>query len=98
MRTTHTASDGVQHLSVADAVDEVERCSFTTSPDEGEDEREVTHVFIGTMGADWNTSSVIEALQTADDIAWVDHWLWGECLAFIEDGKMRHCDNVRPLT
>ena len=88
--------DNIQHLSVTEAIDEVERCSFTTNPDEDEDEREVTHVFIGTMGADWNTATVIEALQTATDIAWLDHFLWGRCLAFMVDGKVRYCDNVNP--
>jgi len=94
--TTHISEDGIQHLCVADAVDAVERCSFTTNPDMDEEAREITHVFSGTMGADWNTGSVIEALQTAVDIAWIDHWLWGLCLTFIDDGRVLTCDNVRP--
>ena len=94
--TTHISEDGIQHLSVADAVDAVERCSFTTNPDMDEDEREITHVFIGTMGADWDTGSVIAGLQEAVDIAWIDHRLFGRCLVFIDDGRVLLCDNVRP--
>ena len=88
--------ESIEHLTLADAIAAVERCSFTTSPEEGEDEREVTHVFAGTMGADWNTVGVIDALRVSPDIAWVNHWLWGRCLAFIDDGRVRYCDNVKP--
>ena len=95
-RVTHTTADGIVHLSLADAVDAVERCSFTTNPDTDEEEREITHVFAGTMGADWDTASVIAALQDAPDIAWLPHPLWGTCLAFLEDGRLRVCDHVRP--
>ena len=97
-RQTHTTEDGIVHLSVADAVEAVERCSFTTGTELDETEREITHVFIGMMGADWNTSSVIAGLQEAVDIAWLDHPLWGMCLAFIDDGRLLVCDTVKPVS
>lgn len=96
--TTHTDDDGMKHLSVADAITAVERCSFTAHHPTDMDEREITHVFIGTMGADWNTSDVIAALREAIDIAWMDHTMWGKCLVFLNgEGRLRACDQVKPL-
>jgi hypothetical protein len=88
-----TAEDGIRHLSRADAVAEVERCSFTTN--EG---RMITHcVSQRGIGADWNTPDAVEATKNSVDRAWIDHALWGECLGIInEDGQILYFDQVTP--
>jgi hypothetical protein len=86
-----TSEDGVEHLSRADAVAEVERCAFTTG-----DGRSVTHSFAGRMGADWDTSGAVEAIGKSADRAWLDSDAWGPCLHVIIDGKLVVFDQVVP--
>ena len=90
---SYTAEDGIRHLSRADAVAEVERCSFTT--DEG---RMITHCVLQRgIEADWDTSSAVEATETSVDRAWIDHALWGECLGIINQySQIVYFDQVTP--
>jgi hypothetical protein len=88
-----TAADGVEHLSRADAVAEVERCAFTTQ--EG---RVVTHTLSQRgIGVDWDTGSAVETIRKSVDRAWIDHAIWGQCLAIIgDDGRVIYFDHVTP--
>ncbi len=70
-------------LTIEEATAAVERCKFVCRPDEdGECEldrfgkpRELVHCFLGGLGADWDTYSVYEELEHADEIFWGDGFL-----------------------
>ena len=55
--------------------------------------QKIVHCFMGGFGADWNLESVEEVIETADELAWIDHLL-GHNLGVSSGGKT-YCFDVK---
>jgi hypothetical protein len=87
-----TAEDGIRHLSRADAIAEIKRCSFTTPG-----RINAQAVWEGGIGAEEDARSAVETIQKSVDRAWIDHAPWGQCLAVIsDDSRVIYFDQVTP--
>lgn len=59
-----------------DAIAAVKAQAFEVTDEESSEFcRRLVHCFAGGLGADWNEDAVIDYIENASELAWVDHWM-----------------------
>ncbi|MFG1963165.1 hypothetical protein [Nonomuraea sp. NPDC049028] len=95
--STETASDGLVRLTAEEAIERVTTAAFKISDPESSDfGREIVHSFAGFIGADWDLHAVVEAIKSARDIAWMDHFAEHNLAVLLENGRVRFLAVKRP--
>lgn len=64
-------------------IDAVRKVSF-----EAEDGRKIVHCFAGFIGADWGEADVIEFIEGAETVNWINH-IFDHDLCAVKDGRRR---------
>lgn len=94
--TSEKVADDLVRPTVDEAIAAATAAAFEVTDPESQDfGRKILHCLSG-FGADWDLDAVIEAIRTASDIAWLDHFLDHDLAVLNDEGRLRCFAVKRP--
>ncbi|GGK90636.1 hypothetical protein Ppa06_57710 [Planomonospora parontospora subsp. parontospora] len=86
-------------ITADEAVEVLTATAFEITDEESERYGEkIIHCFAGMLGADWPLQTALDLLETAQTIAWINHWASHDLAVMDAEGKVRFFDVKRPTT